>query len=49
MSYNKQGKKVQSKDFFNFRLDEAIPDDNFYKILKNNLDLGFFYIETASV
>jgi len=35
--------------FVNFRLDEAVPDDNFYKILKKNLNLSFVYKETESV
>ena len=45
-----QGKKnFTPKLFVNFRLDEAVPDDNFYKILKKNLDLNFIYKETESV
>lgn len=45
-----QGKKhFTPKLFVNFRLDEAVPDDNFYKILKSNLDLNFIYKETESV
>jgi len=44
-----QGKKnFTPKLFVNFRLDEAVPDDNFYKILKKNLDLNFIYKETES-
>jgi len=42
-------KKFTPKMFVNFRLDEAVPDDNFYKILKKHLDLNFVYRETASV
>jgi len=42
-------KKFTPKLFVNFRLDEAIPDDNFYKILKKHLDLNFIYEETKSV
>lgn len=34
-------KNFTPKLFVNFRLDEAVPDDNFYKILKRNLDLNF--------
>ena len=45
-----QGKKKYTpKLFVNFRLDEAVPDDNFYKILKKHLDLKFVYIATESV
>jgi len=39
-------KKFTPKMFVNFRLDEAVPDDNFYKILKKHLDLNFIYKET---
>ena len=35
--------------FVNFRLDQQIPEDNFYRILKQNLDLGFVYKETKPV
>ena len=42
-------KKFTPKLFVNFRLDEAVPEDNFYKILKENLDLNFIYKETESV
>ena len=35
------------KLFVNFRLDEAVPENNFYKILKRNLDLNFIYKETV--
>jgi len=42
-------KKFTPKLFVNFRLDEAVPDDNFYKILKKNLDLNFIYEETKPV
>jgi len=42
-------KKFTPKLFVNFRLDEAVPDDNFYKILKKHLDLKFIYKETESV
>ena len=45
-----RGKKnFTPKLFVNFRLDEAVPDDNFYKILKKNLSLNFIYKETESV
>jgi len=45
-----QGKKnFTPKLFVNFRLDEAVPEDNFYKILKNNLNLNFIYKDTESV
>lgn len=42
-------KKFTPKLFVNFRLDEAVPDDNFYKVLKTNLKLSFIYKETESV
>lgn len=42
-------KKFKPKLFQNFRLDEFVPDTNFYKILKHNLDLNFIYKSTKSV
>jgi len=42
-------KKFTPKLFVNFRLDEQVPDDNFYKILKNHLKLDFIYKETQDV
>lgn len=42
-------KKFTPKLFVNFRLDEQVPEDNFYKILKKHLNLDFIYKETASV
>ena len=42
-------KKYRPKLFQNFRLDEFVPDTNFYKILKVNLDLDFIYESTKSV
>ena len=42
-------KKFKPKLFQSFRLDEFVPDTNFYKILKNNLDLDFIYRSTKSV
>lgn len=42
-------KKFTPKMFVNFRLDLAVPDDNFYKILKKNLNLNFIYKETESI
>lgn len=45
-----QGKKNYApKLFVNFRLPDAIPDDNFYKVLKDKLDLRFVYQSTKSV
>jgi hypothetical protein len=42
-----QGKKKYTpKLFVNFRLDQQIPSDNFYKILKQVLDLNFIYEDT---
>jgi transposase len=42
-------KKFTPKLFVNFRLDEQVPDTNFYKILKKHLNLDFIYAETKSV
>ena len=42
-------KKFTPKLFVNFRLDEQVPDSNFYKILKKHLNLDFIYEETKSV
>ncbi len=42
-------KKFKPRLFQNFRLDEFVPDTNFYKILKDNLDLNFIYNSTKSV
>jgi len=42
-------KRFTPRMFVNFRLDEHIPSDNFYKILKGHLDLHFVYKETESV
>ena len=42
-------KKFTPKLFVNFRLDKHVPEDNFYKILKNHLDLRFVYRATESV
>jgi transposase len=37
-----QGKKTHQEKFFvNFRLSERIPEDNFYKRLKESIDLGY--------
>lgn len=45
-----QGKKnFKPRLFANFRLDEFVPDNNFYKILKSELDLDFIYKSTKSV
>ena len=45
-----QGKKrFRPRLFSNFRLDEFVPDNNFYKILKKELDLNFIYKSTKSV
>ena len=39
-------KNFQAKMFVNFRLDEHIPNDNFYRILKGLLDLSFIKKKT---
>jgi len=39
-------KKFQPKMFINFRLDEHIPKDNFYSVLKDTLDLSFVKMKT---
>ena len=45
-----QGKKnFTPKLFVNFRLPDYIPDDNFYKVLKDNLNLNFIYKSTSNV
>lgn len=45
-----QGKKnFTPKLFVNFRLPDHIPDDNFYKVLKDKLDLQFVYKSTELV
>ena len=45
-----QGKKKFSpKLFLNFCLPDHIPDDNFYKVLKEQLDLSFIYKETKEL
>ena len=42
-------KKFKPRLFANFRLDEFVPDNNFYKVLKDELDLNFIYKSTESV
>ena len=43
-----QGRKVYSeKLFINFQLSERVPEGNFYRRLKDVLDLDFLYKETA--
>ncbi len=39
-------KNFQPEMFVNFRLDEHIPQDNFYRILKGILDLSFIKKKT---
>ncbi len=39
-------KQFQPKMFVNFRLDEHIPEDNFYRVLKSVLDLSFIKAKT---
>ena len=42
-----QGKKdYQEKLFMNFQLSHRVPEDNFYRRLREQLDLGFLYKET---
>jgi hypothetical protein len=42
-----QGKKKKPpKLFYNFSLEEYIPENNFYRILKDHLDLSFIYKKT---
>jgi len=44
-----QGKKgYQEKLYTNFQLSNHIPEDNFYRRLKDALDLGFLYRQTKS-
>ena len=42
-------KKYEPKLFVNFYLPDVIPSENFYKILKSKLDLGFVYKLTKEV
>jgi len=43
-----QGKKeYQEKLFMNFQLSDHVPKDNFYRLLKEALDLRFLYSETT--
>lgn len=42
-------KKFRPKLFTNFRLDQFVPDNNFYKVLKGKLDLSFIYKSTKKV
>lgn len=43
-----QGKKnYQEKLFTNFQLSDRVPKDNFYRRLKETLDLSFLYPATA--
>ena len=39
-------KQFQAKMFVNFRLDEHIPKDNFYRVLKGLIDLDFIRAKT---
>ena len=42
-----QGKKQYAEKLFtNFQLSERVPKDNFYRKLKETLDLEFLYAET---
>jgi len=45
----RMGSKFRPKLFTNFRLDHFVPDTNFYKVLKNKLDLSFIYKSTKKV
>ena len=43
-----QGRKqYQEKLFANFQLSERVPEDNFYRKLKQTLDLRFVYTATS--
>jgi len=42
-------KKFTPKLFFNFCLPDHIPEDNFYKVLKKELDLSFIYKSTKGL
>ena len=47
VSYGMQGRQIfQPKMFTNFRLDEHIPEDNFYRVLKGMLDINFIRKKT---
>src|SRR5882672_8733738 len=41
-------KKYQEKLFTNFQLSDRVPEDNFYRRLKGELDLGWLYKSTAA-
>jgi len=42
-----QGKKIYAEKLFaNFQLSERVPENNFYRRLKNVLDLDFLYPAT---
>lgn len=44
-----QGKKdYQEKLFNSFQLSERVPEENFYRRLKNELDLSFLYQSTKT-
>jgi len=44
-----QGKKTHTEKLFNyFQLSERVPQNNFYRQLKENLDLKFLYSSTAN-
>ena len=44
-----QGKKqYEEKIFTNFQLSERVPKENFYRWLKETLDLHFLYQETKN-
>lgn len=42
-------KKYEPRLFVNFHLPDVIPDDNFYKVLKEKLDLRFVYQMTKPI
>ncbi len=42
-------RKYNPKLFVSFSLDEQIPADNYYRLLKQKLDLNFVYKETEPV
>ena len=41
-------KKITPRLFVNFNIADLIPEDNFYRVLKNKLDLGFIYKQTKT-
>jgi len=48
MFARKEKKHYEEKLFTNFQLSERVPKENFYRRLKETLDLNFLYSETKN-